>query len=137
MIGVIAKTHERRAVEEFFELFKTPWEFYCKDQAYSGDHRQHRAIVGAFDADARLVNGLQFSATGGAGTWTVLGKRTRSCESRKRNFHCMARQDYLRLMPKRIFVLPVKGVARVLKLSRKTFRSCDSAMISFWRSSIF
>jgi hypothetical protein len=34
MIGVIAKPNERRVVEEFFELFKTPWEFYCPEQAY-------------------------------------------------------------------------------------------------------
>jgi peptidoglycan/xylan/chitin deacetylase (PgdA/CDA1 family) len=28
MIGVLAKPTQRRAVQEFFELFKTPWEFY-------------------------------------------------------------------------------------------------------------
>jgi hypothetical protein len=34
MIGVICKESERRAVEEFFELFKTPWEFHRRDQTY-------------------------------------------------------------------------------------------------------
>src|SRR5205807_4088397 len=34
MIGVIAKDSERRAAEEFFELFKTPWEFYVSPKAY-------------------------------------------------------------------------------------------------------
>ena len=32
MIGVLSKDNETRAVEEFFQLFKTPWEFWdpCK-----------------------------------------------------------------------------------------------------------
>lgn len=34
MIGVIAHPTEREVVREFFELFKTPWEFYRKDQQY-------------------------------------------------------------------------------------------------------
>lgn len=34
MIGVIAKTGEGRAVEEFFQLFKTPWEYYVSNRAY-------------------------------------------------------------------------------------------------------
>ena len=34
MIGVIPKSHQRRAVEEFFELFKTPWEFYRPGRPY-------------------------------------------------------------------------------------------------------
>jgi hypothetical protein len=34
MIGVIARTSERAAVEEFFELFKTPWEFYRLGRQY-------------------------------------------------------------------------------------------------------
>ncbi len=28
MIGVAAAEADRSAVQEFFELFKTPWEFY-------------------------------------------------------------------------------------------------------------
>jgi hypothetical protein len=34
MIGVIARNGESAGVEEFFELFKTPWEFYRPDQRY-------------------------------------------------------------------------------------------------------
>ena len=32
MIGVIADPAEADVVREFFELFKTPWEFYRRDQ---------------------------------------------------------------------------------------------------------
>src|SRR5579862_7239387 len=34
MIGVIAEPAEHSAVREFFELFKTPWEFYRGDRRY-------------------------------------------------------------------------------------------------------
>jgi hypothetical protein len=34
MIGVIPKAHQLAAVEEFFQLFKTPWEFYRPGSAY-------------------------------------------------------------------------------------------------------
>lgn len=34
MIGVIAPLSQHDAVREFFELFKTPWEFYRSDQHY-------------------------------------------------------------------------------------------------------
>lgn len=34
MIGVIANTSDCQVVYEFFELFKTPWEFYCADRHY-------------------------------------------------------------------------------------------------------
>jgi hypothetical protein len=34
MIGVIANPAERPIVSEFFELFKTPWEFYQSDRHY-------------------------------------------------------------------------------------------------------
>jgi len=35
VIGVIAKPSQLEAVEEFFQLFKTPWEFYRPEAAYS------------------------------------------------------------------------------------------------------
>ena len=52
MIGVIADPAEHDVVREFFELFKTPWEFYREDRQYdvllcAGD--------GQFDATAKLV----------------------------------------------------------------------------------
>src|SRR5260221_2329408 len=34
MIGVVAKEHEREVAREFFELFKTPWEFFRPDGQY-------------------------------------------------------------------------------------------------------
>jgi len=34
LIGVIPKSHQRRVVEEFFELFKTPWELYRPGRTY-------------------------------------------------------------------------------------------------------
>jgi len=34
LIGVIAKAGQTQAVEEFFQLFKTPWEFYRSGRAY-------------------------------------------------------------------------------------------------------
>jgi hypothetical protein len=34
VIGIIAAAHQTEAVEEFFELFKTPWEFYRPGQPY-------------------------------------------------------------------------------------------------------
>jgi peptidoglycan/xylan/chitin deacetylase (PgdA/CDA1 family) len=34
MIGVIAEPNERDVVREFFELFKTPWEWYREDREY-------------------------------------------------------------------------------------------------------
>ena len=34
MIGVIADPAEADVVREFFELFKTPWEFYRRGERY-------------------------------------------------------------------------------------------------------
>lgn len=34
MIGIIARAGQERVIEEFFELFKTPWETYNADRAY-------------------------------------------------------------------------------------------------------
>ena len=34
MIGVVARANQARLVEEFFQLFKTPWEFYTPGRAY-------------------------------------------------------------------------------------------------------
>jgi hypothetical protein len=34
MIGVISKTTETAVVKEFFQLFKTPWEFFRADRSY-------------------------------------------------------------------------------------------------------
>ena len=34
MIGVVSNPNQSAVVKEFFELFKTPWEFYCPAQVY-------------------------------------------------------------------------------------------------------
>src|SRR5919108_6190260 len=34
MIGVIAKSNEAAVVEEFFQLFKTPWEWFQEGRSY-------------------------------------------------------------------------------------------------------
>jgi hypothetical protein len=34
MIGILVKDHEKNIVAEFFELFKTPWEFYDNNHFY-------------------------------------------------------------------------------------------------------
>lgn len=52
MIGVIANTEDQSVVREFFELFKTPWEFYHRDAKYDvllfdGD--------GPCDGEAKIV----------------------------------------------------------------------------------
>jgi hypothetical protein len=52
MIGVLADPAEHKVVREFFELFKTPWEFYRRDRQY--DVLLH-AGDGQFDATAKLI----------------------------------------------------------------------------------
>jgi hypothetical protein len=52
MIGVIADSAERDVVREFFELFKTPWEFYRRDRRYAV---LLCAEGGQFDETAKLV----------------------------------------------------------------------------------
>ena len=47
MIGVIADPADHVVVREFFELFKTPWEFYSAD-------RQYAAVLSA--GDFRNIN---------------------------------------------------------------------------------
>ena len=47
MIGVIADSADHVVVREFFELFKTPWEFYSAD-------RQYAAVLSA--GDSRNIN---------------------------------------------------------------------------------
>jgi hypothetical protein len=52
LIGVVARADQIGAVEEFFELFKTPWEFYLPG-------RQYDVVIATTDAvpevDASLL----------------------------------------------------------------------------------
>src|SRR5271169_1765336 len=52
MIGVIADSADHDVVREFFELFKTPWEFYRRDRRYEV---LLCAGGGQFDGGANLV----------------------------------------------------------------------------------
>lgn len=47
MIGVIAPPKQSRVVEEFFQLFKTPWEFYREGRAYDVLISTDREVAGA------------------------------------------------------------------------------------------
>jgi hypothetical protein len=76
MIGVIADSAEREVVCEFFELFKTPWEFYQRDRRYeavlcAGDRQPdetakvvllYAGAETAFDRDHKVQTGLRQSA---------------------------------------------------------------------------
>lgn len=53
MIGVIVDSREHLVVQEFFELFKTPWEFYHADSEYDVLIIASSSVVRA--APARLV----------------------------------------------------------------------------------
>lgn len=78
MIGVIADAAEHRVVEEFFELFKTPWEFYKQGRDYEvvlcageyglSDKSAKIVVIYAgqalqYDADTRVPAGT--ATTGG------------------------------------------------------------------------
>jgi hypothetical protein len=52
MIGVIARDSETAAVLEFFQLFKTPWEFYVQNHTYDV------VIVASDDVPAELSTNL-------------------------------------------------------------------------------
>src|ERR1700740_2384841 len=70
MIGVIADASQHDVVREFFELFKTPWEFYREDQHYevllcAGDHKFNpTAKLGAVYAGKRTgLDAARYTAT--------------------------------------------------------------------------
>jgi len=57
MIGVLCEDNERKIVQEFFELFKTPWEFYNSSRNYDVVISTIRESLGT---NARLV--IQYSS---------------------------------------------------------------------------
>ena len=61
MIGVYAKPHEAEIVFEFFELFKTPWEFFDKNHFYDVLIVTAEAISAA-NAKLILIYGAQQNA---------------------------------------------------------------------------
>jgi len=79
-IGVIAEPVDHDVVREFFELFKTPWEFYRSNRSYdvlicAG------GCPSSADAAARLVIVYAGRKTSCDDEWkvTVLNQRTHSC----------------------------------------------------------
>jgi hypothetical protein len=55
VIGVIAKAGQRRVVEEFFELFKTPWEHYEEGRRYDVVLSSTGAMPSAVGTSTRLL----------------------------------------------------------------------------------
>lgn len=87
MIGVIANPSEHAVVREFFELFKTPWEFYRPDQPYDvllcageGDFPESAArlivVYGSQDLPFDVTAQIQ-RASLGKDTCSPFYKRTR------------------------------------------------------------
>ena len=71
MIGVIAKSSEARAVREFFQLFKTPWEFYVPNQDYEMVIVADPEILIGLHADLVVVYGSGSNAIDGEIGMTV------------------------------------------------------------------
>ena len=75
MIGVIADAADREVVSEFFELFKTPWEFYRSD-------RRYEVVVCAGEdevvADAKLTIRYSSKQTSGDGLQSTSSKENKS-----------------------------------------------------------
>lgn len=59
LIGVIAKEHEFEAVEEFFQLFKTPWEFYEDDREYEVVIVSRDEMIDKINAKVLLIFGFE------------------------------------------------------------------------------
>lgn len=55
MIGVLSKDSEARAVEEFFQLFKTPWEFWTPNKKYDLVLATGEEIPETLRADALII----------------------------------------------------------------------------------
>ena len=55
MIGVLSNAAEARAVEEFFELFKTPWEFFVPGRRYDLLVSTVEEIPAGLDARALVI----------------------------------------------------------------------------------
>src|SRR5208337_2000056 len=79
MIGVIADPAEHDVVREFFELFKTPWEFYRRDQQYD---------VVLCDGDAQF-NGTAKLTLFYAGRKMLFDKQLKIQTGRQRRHACV------------------------------------------------
>src|ERR1700678_578559 len=79
MIGVIADTADHEIVREFFELFKTPWEFWGRDKQYD---------VVLCNGDA-VVDGIAKVVVVYAGRPTSFDDQHGIPTGRQRNSSCM------------------------------------------------
>jgi hypothetical protein len=79
MIGVIADTTDHEVVREFFQLFKTPWEFWSPDKQYD---------VVLCNGDA-VVEGTPKAIVVYAGRPTPFDDQHRIPTGRQRNSNCM------------------------------------------------
>jgi hypothetical protein len=96
VIGVISRADEVPIVEEFFELFKTPWEFYRPRQGYD--------VVLATTNDIPEVK---------AGLILVYGSDTKNTDAQNGILvHSLGRNSYLRY---RGILLPVYGASLVFE----------------------
>ncbi len=64
MIGVIARKEEAAVVEEFFQLFKTPWEWFRPGQTYDVVLVSNSELP-AVDASLVVVYGTEMKSVGG------------------------------------------------------------------------
>src|SRR5438552_16789870 len=74
MIGVISQANERDVIEEFFQLFKTPWEFFREGRPYdvvvvTGDD------VPELDAKVVFIYGAELKNHDPAAKLTACAKR--------------------------------------------------------------
>ena len=86
MIGVIANQSNEGAVREFFELFKTPWEFYrdgvrydvvlCQgDYDFDGLAAKLLLIYGSDETSFDLRQQVHIKSKSAGGTTPVLGNQ--------------------------------------------------------------
>lgn len=69
MIGVVSKNDEVEAVQEFFQLFKTPWEFYRQEGAYDVVVVTSEHVPANFSASLLLIyNSKSTTSDAGMGT---------------------------------------------------------------------
>ena len=64
MIGVIARKEEAAVVEEFFQLFKTPWEWFRPGQTYDVVLVSNSELP-EVDASLVVVYGTEMKSVGG------------------------------------------------------------------------
>jgi hypothetical protein len=83
MIGVAVRPYERDAVTEFFELFKTPWEFYQSGKQYDVVLSTYDGFSGNAGRLLILFDGDRFESSTKARTKTQSGLFVVSDEGRR------------------------------------------------------